>query len=75
MGDRVFGVEAASRTYFRKPAANLNANQAAQLAAVLPNPIRYKVSSPTAYVIRNRARILRNMVRLGGKKYVAPLTD
>ncbi len=75
MGDRVFGVEAASRTYFRKPAANLNANQASQLAAVLPNPIRYKVSSPSAYVLRNRARILRNMVRLGGKKFVAPLTD
>ena len=75
MGDRVFGVEAASRTYFRKPAAELNANQAAQLAAVLPNPIRYKVSSPSAYVLRNRARIMRNMVRLGGKKFVAPLTE
>jgi monofunctional biosynthetic peptidoglycan transglycosylase len=75
MGNRIFGVEAASRTYFRKPAADLNANQAAQLAAVLPNPIRYKVSSPSAYVLRNRVRILRSMVRLGGKKYVAALTD
>jgi monofunctional biosynthetic peptidoglycan transglycosylase len=75
MGDRVFGVEAASRTYFRKPAARLNAIQAAQLAAVLPNPIRYKVSSPSGYVLRNRARIMRNMLRLGGKKFVAPLTE
>jgi monofunctional glycosyltransferase len=75
MGDRVFGVEAASRTYFRKPATDLNAIQAAQLAAVLPNPIRYKVSSPSAYVLRKRARIMRNMVQLGGKKYVAAITD
>lgn len=75
MGDRVFGVEAASRTYFRKSAENLKTMQAAQLAAVLPNPIRYKVSSPSPYVIRNRVRIMRNMYRLGGKKFVAPLTD
>ena len=37
-GDGVYGAEAASRRYFRKPAAALNANEAAFLSAIIPNP-------------------------------------
>ncbi len=37
-GDGVYGAEAASQYYFHKPAAALNANQAAFLAAMIPNP-------------------------------------
>lgn len=38
-GEGTFGVEAASRRYFHKPASKLTASEAALLAAVLPNPI------------------------------------
>jgi monofunctional biosynthetic peptidoglycan transglycosylase len=41
-----FGAEAATRRIFGKPAANLTANQAALLAAVLPNPARRNASQP-----------------------------
>jgi monofunctional glycosyltransferase len=37
-GDGVFGIEAASETYFHKHARDLEPNEAALLAAVLPNP-------------------------------------
>ena len=37
-GDGIYGVEAAAQHYFRKPASRLNSEEAALLAAVLPNP-------------------------------------
>jgi monofunctional glycosyltransferase len=37
-GDGVYGAEAASRRYFRKPASALTANEAAFLSAIIPNP-------------------------------------
>jgi len=40
-GDGIFGIEAASLQYFGKSAADLTAREAAQLAVVLPNPLRY----------------------------------
>ena len=37
-GDGIYGAEAASRRYFRKPASALTANEAAYLSAMIPNP-------------------------------------
>jgi monofunctional glycosyltransferase len=37
-GDGVYGAEAASRRYFRKPASALTASEAAFLSAMIPNP-------------------------------------
>ena len=39
-GDGVYGVQAAARRFYRKPAARLTAAESAVLAAVLPNPLR-----------------------------------
>nr|WP_240783616.1 monofunctional biosynthetic peptidoglycan transglycosylase [Stenotrophobium rhamnosiphilum] len=49
-GPGLYGVEAASQKYFHKSAAQLTPTEAARLAAVLPNPKRWKVNSPGAYV-------------------------
>jgi monofunctional biosynthetic peptidoglycan transglycosylase len=65
-GDGVFGVEAASQRYFRKPAARLSAGDAALLAAVLPNPIRFRIDRPSAYVEQRREWIVEQMAQLGG---------
>ena len=65
LGRGVFGVEAASRRYFGKPAAQLDAAEAALLAAVLPNPIRYHVGAPSPWVRKRAAQILGQMNRLG----------
>jgi monofunctional biosynthetic peptidoglycan transglycosylase len=45
-GPGIFGVEAASRYHFDKPAARLNEREAAQLAVALPNPIRRDAGDP-----------------------------
>lgn len=37
-GDGIYGAEAASQYYFKKPAASLNAREAAFLSAMIPNP-------------------------------------
>jgi monofunctional glycosyltransferase len=37
-GDGIYGAEAASQNYFNKPASALNANHAAFLSAMIPNP-------------------------------------
>ncbi|MDE9571552.1 monofunctional biosynthetic peptidoglycan transglycosylase, partial [Xenorhabdus bovienii] len=53
-GNGIFGVEAAAQHYFGKPARRLTASEAALLAAVLPNPHRYKVNAPSAYVLQRQ---------------------
>ena len=58
-GPHVFGVEAAARQFFRKPAAALNEPEAALLAAVLPNPNLFKVKNPSRYTKRRQAWIQR----------------
>lgn len=60
-GDGIFGVEAASHIYFGKSAKNLSREEAALIAAVLPNPVKYQVKKPSAYVLRRQRWILRQM--------------
>jgi len=64
MGKGIYGVEAAAKTYFQKPAKNLNRKQAAMIAACLPNPKKYTVKPPAPYVIVQSARIIRQMNNL-----------
>jgi monofunctional glycosyltransferase len=56
-GDGYFGAEAAARAYFQVSAADLTPRQAAQLAAVLPSPNRWRADRPGPYV-RSRAATL-----------------
>lgn len=69
-GDGVFGVEAAAQRYFGKPASRLTQSEAALLAAVLPNPLRYKAAAPSGYVRSRQAWILRQMRQLGGESFM-----
>jgi monofunctional biosynthetic peptidoglycan transglycosylase len=64
MGDGIYGAEAASQFYFHKPAKNLTRDEAASIAAVLPNPRRWRPDKPTAYVTRTKSRILWAMNRV-----------
>ncbi len=65
-GPGVFGVGAASEIYFRKSPAQLDAEDAALLAAVLPSPKRMKVQAPSRYVRSRQQWILDQMRGLGG---------
>ncbi len=74
MGDQVFGIEAASQKYFKKSPRDLTQKQAALIASVLPNPIKYSVKNPSAAILRKRRRVMRNMKQLGGIAHVRPIT-
>lgn len=69
-GDGVFGVEAAAQRYFHKPASRLTMSEAALLAAVLPNPIRFRADAPSGYVRSRQAWIMRQMEQLGGEGFM-----
>lgn len=64
-GNGIYGVQAASQHYFHKDAKNLSLDQAAALAAVLPNPIRYQVDKPSSYILRRKNWIKRQMSHFG----------
>jgi monofunctional glycosyltransferase len=64
MGKGIYGVEAASQTYFDKSAKNLTRQQAAMIAACLPNPKKYTVRPASAYVLVKSGWILRQMSSL-----------
>jgi monofunctional biosynthetic peptidoglycan transglycosylase len=70
-GDGVYGAEAAARRYFGKPAAALTPAESARLAAVLPNPRRYRVDAPGPYVWRRERWIEAQARNLGGPAYLA----
>ena len=74
-GRGVWGVEAASRYFFHKPAARLNRNEAALLAAVLPNPKHFRVDRPSPYVQQRQAWIMRQMTMLGGIRLLDGLEE
>jgi len=65
MGPGVYGVEAASRKYFNKPAYKLTRGQAAMIAITLPNPLKRNPAAPSAYMYRRQEEILSLMWKLG----------
>lgn len=56
-GPGIYGAEAAAQAHFGKSAKNITKREAALLAAILPNPIRWSASKPSRY-IRGRANII-----------------
>ncbi|MDH4230589.1 MAG: monofunctional biosynthetic peptidoglycan transglycosylase [Nitrospirota bacterium] len=65
-GDRgIFGIEAASRAYYGKSASALGPEEAARLAAVLPNPRKFNPLGNSRYVVHRASLIYNIMVRRG----------
>ncbi len=72
-GNGVYGVQAAAERFWHKPARRLSSEDAALLAAVLPNPLRLRVDRPSRYVLARRDWILGQMGDLGGPEYLRAL--
>src|SRR5688572_11232753 len=60
-GDRVWGAEAAARTYFGIPAASLSRQQSALLAGAIVNPRLLTPARPTRRLLRRQRIILARM--------------
>jgi monofunctional biosynthetic peptidoglycan transglycosylase len=71
MGKGVFGVEAASQHYFRKPALKLTTTEAAMIASVLPSPKRYTIKPMSKYVASRYPAILTQMTNLRYDKTIS----
>ncbi len=61
MGKGVFGIEAASQAYFKKPAKKLTQAEAAMIASCLPNPKRFKVKPLSNYINRRYPAVMQQM--------------
>ncbi len=72
-GPGIYGVAAASRYYFGKPPSRLYDAEAALLAAVLPNPRRFRVDAPSDYVRERQSWILGQMQRLQREGWIVAL--
>ena len=66
-GDGVFGAEAAARHYYGSSAAAIGPEQAARLAAMVPNPRYYDRNRSTAWLDRKTRMILVRMNAAGEK--------
>ena len=72
-GDKgIFGIEAAARHYYNKPASALGPEESSRLAAVLPNPRKFNPLGSSRYVAHRSSLIYSIMVRRG---IVAPEYD
>ena len=75
LGYGVYGVEAASQKYFHKSAKRITAVEASLMAAVLPNPRKFRIDRPSNYVISRQRRILNRVAPQIPKSEEASLLD
>lgn len=73
MGKGIFGIEAASKKYFKHPASKLSRSEAAMIAASLPNPVRFTVKPLSSYVSRKYPWVMRQMNNLEEDPDIKPI--
>ena len=69
-GRGIYGVQAAAQHFYHKDARRLNRADSALLAAVLPNPRRFRVEAPSRLLLTHRDWIAQQMTELGGTSYL-----
>ena len=69
MGDGIYGAHAATQYWYGKDASSLTKMQAAGIAAILPNPRKYKATNSSSYINRRKERIVRVMRHIGTIEY------
>ncbi len=65
MGDGVFGIEAATQFWYKKSCKTLTKREAAGIAAILPNPRKYKANHSTTYIENRKTKIVKRMGQIG----------
>jgi monofunctional biosynthetic peptidoglycan transglycosylase len=72
-GDMIFGIGTATQIYFNKHPQDLNIDEAALMAATLPNPKKYSARNPSGYILKRIDWIKKQMSLLGGTGYLKNL--
>ena len=65
LGEGIYGVGAASESYFRKPVSQLTLSEAAMIAGLIPAPSRYEPRGNPALADSKRRLVLRKMLEEG----------
>jgi len=65
MGDGIYGVQAAAQAYYHKDAKDLTKHEAAAIASIFPDPLKWSPTNPSNYVHHRQYLIMKNMRRLG----------
>ena len=65
MGKGVYGAQAATQHWYQKDATSLTPREAAGIAAILPNPRKFKASNSSSYISRRKEKIMRVMRQTG----------
>lgn len=71
MGNGIYGAEAASYYWFKKPASRLTKDEAAAIIAILPNPLKYRAQPASVYIQSRKYWIVRQMGYYGTLDYAA----
>ncbi|WP_370101601.1 monofunctional biosynthetic peptidoglycan transglycosylase [Xanthomarina gelatinilytica] len=69
MGPGIYGAKAAAIYWYKKPASKLSQYESASIAAILPNPLKYKANPATNYIERRKIWIVRQMGYFGKLEY------
>jgi monofunctional biosynthetic peptidoglycan transglycosylase len=64
-GDGIYGADAAARTYFKKPASDLDPAESALLAAAIVNPRLFNPAKPSRGLLRRQQLILKRLGSAG----------
>lgn len=65
MGDGIYGIERAARTYYSKPAKKLTPQESAMIVAIFPSPRKRDPRHAGSYLLSRQQQILRAMYRIG----------
>jgi len=69
MGHGIYGAQAAANYWHKKPALKLSQYEAASIAAILPNPLKYRAKPASKYIEGRKSWIVRQMGYLGKLDY------
>ncbi len=69
MGNGIYGAESAAQYWFKKPASKLSKLEASAIAAILPNPRKYKANPVTNYIASRKSWIMTQMNFYGTLNY------
>ena len=69
MGEGVYGAEAAAKYWYKTDAKSLTKKQAAGIAAILPNPRKFKASNSSSYIEKRKGKIVKVMRHIGKLEY------
>ncbi|MGV9002961.1 monofunctional biosynthetic peptidoglycan transglycosylase [Flavobacterium sp.] len=69
MGNGVYGAQEAARHWYSITAKDLTPKEAAGIAAILPNPRKFKASNSSSYITKRKDKIMRVMRQTGKIEY------